>query len=360
MKKLFQLFIGLFLLIAIPITIFLAGQRQEIRKKAAPATTMTITPVSVIKKVGDVFTIEIIIDTGENQIVAVELHMTFNSDKLEAQSVTNGALFPNILSSGTVEPGAATITVGAADAKQPVRGMGTVATMKFLAKEKTDAPAAIKFSSNTFVGGLGEGASNVLVGTTPAAVTITQDIALATPTPTPPAKQDPAPQGTATPTVTPISPDALSSPSGQPTIPPTPTPTGVAMTEFAIASPAKNDTATTDKPIIQGKALPGSTITVTVYSTPQTVTVVADESGNWSYTPEIPLESGPHNIVASTTDQNGQTVTATTAFIVAAGSGIGGSENVIPVSGTVETTILLLLLGSILITAGYVVKLSMY
>ncbi|MEK7141932.1 MAG: cohesin domain-containing protein, partial [Patescibacteria group bacterium] len=175
MKKLIQLAMGILLLVALPITIFVAGQRQEIRKKAAPATTMAVAPASLSKKAGDVFTMEITIDTGENQVVAAELHITFDQTKLEAQTITNGSLFPNILASGTVEPGGASITVGAADAKQPVRGTGTVATVKFLAKEKTDSPSSIKLGSNSFVGGLGEGATNVLAGTTPASVTITKD-----------------------------------------------------------------------------------------------------------------------------------------------------------------------------------------
>ncbi|MBI5620726.1 hypothetical protein HY949_03035 [Candidatus Gottesmanbacteria bacterium] len=344
MKKLIQLVIGLLLLVAIPITIFVAGQNQEIRKKAAPATTMAITPSSLTKQAGDVFTVEVAIDTGENQVVAAELHLTYDSSKLEAQSITNGALFPNILASGTVEPGGAAITVGAADAKQPVRGTGTVATVKFLAKEKTDSPTAIKFTSNTFVGGLGEGASNVLVGTTPSMITITKDIAQSTPSPTP----------TLVPVMNPPDTLAPASSSGQTAQTPTPTPTSTPSASLSIVSPEENNEPTTNRPTIQGKAAPGSTVTVTVYSTPQTATVVADQNGNWNYTPQVPLESGPHNVVVSTTDQIGQTVTATTAFVVSTESGIGGAtQSAIPVSGTVETTLLLLLVGGALVLFGF-------
>lgn len=350
MKKLLQLAGGILLLVAIPITIIVAGQRQEVRKKAAPATTLAMAPASLSKKTGEVFTMEVTIDTGENQVVAAELHIIFDQAKLEAQTITNGSLFPNVLASGTVEPGTASITVGAADAKQPVRGIGTIAIIKFIAKEKTDSPTTIKLGSHSFVGGLGEGATNVLVGTTPASITITMDLVAHSPTPTPsptltptpPAKQDPASQGTSspTPTSTPL---------------PTATPPPVASTSIdtlTIVSPVSKETTTSDTPTIQGKASPGSVVTVTVYSTPQTMTVTADADGNWSITPTNPLETGPHNVVASVTNQNSQTITAETTFVVASTNAIGGSANTIPISGTVEVTLLLIFMGIVMLYIG--------
>lgn len=296
------------------------------RKKAAPATTLTVMPATSAKKVGDTFSIEITIDTGENQVVAAELHLSYDPTKLEAQTITNGPLFPNILASGTIGAGETSVTVGAQDAKQPVKGIGAVAVVRFKAIAKTDSPTAVKLSPNTFVGGLGEGAANVLVGTTPATVTISE--VQPQTTPSPPAKQDLAPQGT----------------------PPPATPSA----SLTIISPTNDSTAAQNEPAIIGKASPGATITLTIYSTPRTVTVTADGSGSWSYTPETPLESGPHNIVASVTDQNGQTQTATSAFVVASSeTAIGGAtESAIPVSGTIETTLLLLLLGSAFVMIG--------
>ncbi|MBI3955859.1 hypothetical protein HY339_01235 [Candidatus Gottesmanbacteria bacterium] len=325
MKKIWLLVVSLLIFGILPALIYLVGQRQELRNKAAPATTLAVTPASLAKKMGDTFTMEVTIDTGENQVVAAELHLTYDPTKLEAQSINNGTLFSNILASGTVEAGAASITVGASNAKEPVKGTGTVAVIRFTALAKTDSPTAVKLASNTFVGGLGEGAVNVLVSTTPATVTITQDPAQSTPTPTP-----------------------IATISAQTPPPATPSAT------LVIVSPTSEGAPTVDKPVIRGKAAPGTTVTITIYSTPQTATVTADSSGNWSYTPDTPLESGPHNVVASVTDQNGQTQTATTAFVVASSEkAIGGAtESAIPVSGTVETTLLLLLLGSACIVFG--------
>ena len=111
-KRLFIIFIFL-TLIAIPATIFLAVQRQELRKQAAPATTLSLSPSSLNKKVGETFSVEVLIDTAANQVISSEIYLTFDPTKLEAQTITNGALFPNILTSGVVESGKASITVGA-------------------------------------------------------------------------------------------------------------------------------------------------------------------------------------------------------------------------------------------------------
>lgn len=323
MKKIWLLITSLFLIGILPAAIYFVGQNQEIRNKAAPATTLSIIPAISSKKTNDVFSLEITIDTGENQVVASELHISFDPTKLEAQTITNGPLFPNILASGTIESGLASITVGAADAKQPVKGTSTVAIVKFKAIAKTESPTAIKLAPNTFVGGLGEGAVNVLVGTTPATVTITETEVQATPPPTP-----------------------------TPTVSVQTSPTATLSANLTIISPTTDSTATQEQPTIKGKAAPGSSVTITVYSTPHTATVTADANGNWSYTPNTALEAGPHNIVASVTDQNGNTQTATSAFVVAS-----STESAIPVSGTVEITYLLLFIGVGLLVFGGLVLL---
>lgn len=334
---------GIVLLVAIPITIFVAGQKQETRKKAAPATTIAVIPSSITKKTGESFTVEITIDTGENQVVAAELHVVFDAANLTAQSIKNGALFPNILSSGAVETGKASITVGAADAKQPVRGTGTIATVQFQALEKTTTPAAIALGPNSFVGGLGEGAVNVLAGTSPSSVTITEGAVQTSPTPTP------------LPTAVPAAASGSQTNSSENAIGETlsPSPTQAAGgTTLTIVSPESEKAETKNTPSITGKAKPGAVVTVTVFSTPQTTTVTADENGNWSFTPAKPLESGPHNIVASVTDENGQTQTATTAFVVSAKTASGEQQSVIPISGTTDATILLLIIGIMALGIG--------
>lgn len=341
MKKIILLLVVVLTLAAIPVTVFVARQRQEQRAKAAPATTLAFSPASVTKKVEDVFSFEVRIDTAENQVVAAELHITFDPAILEAQSITNGALFPNILASGQVERGAANITVGAASATTPITGTGTAAVVKFKALAPTASPVSVRFAPTTFVGALGESATNVLVGSTPATVTVTGTATASAVTQT-------ATQSTTTTTATQsATTTTTATQSAQ-----------ASASAVLITSPVDDSNLTTETPTITGKATPGATITLTIYSTPITVTVTADANGNWVYTPTTALEEGPHSVVASAQDPTtGQTQTATTSFVVAAGGEESSTNSGIPTAGSFETTVLLLILGALFVLTGAAVPL---
>ena len=331
MKKIFlYVAIGLTLL-AIPATVFLVGQQQEIRKRAAPATTLSLSPTTVTKEVDETFKLNVDIDPATNQVTTVKVYLTYDPAVLTATAITNGANAPKILTSGIIESGTASITVGAGSNAQPIATRGTVAVITLQAIAGTGtATSNVQFASNTFVGGLNEPTANVLVGTTGASVTISGAAPSLTPTTTPSA--------TLTSTLTPTLPATT---SGEAT-----------SSAIQIVSPTANDSVTSTSPTIQGKAPPGSTVTLTIYSEPQTVTVTVDADGNWSYTPTTALETGPHNVVASVITASGATETASTSFVI---SGEEGSSSDIPVSGSIETTILLMAIGIALLLFGAIV-----
>lgn len=317
--------VALFLLLAIPVTVFVVMKNQELRKKAAPATTLSITPVTVNKAVGEEFTLEVKMNTAENQIVAVDLKLVYDPTKLEGLWIRNGTMFPNILSSGVVGSGTASIALGAPNTTTPITGTGTIATLRLKAIAGTTTPVTVRFGSDTFVGALNEGSNNALTSSIPSTITIGGGT-----------------QGTPTPS------------SLTPTLTPTLPATGSASpSAITIDSPINNASVTTDQPTLKGKAPAGATVTITIYSDPITVTVTTDANGNWSYTLDQPLASGPHTIVVATQDPvTGQTKTATLAFVVATGDENGASGSAIPVSGAVENTLILLLVGTLFIIAG--------
>lgn len=340
MKKIVLILIGIITLLAIPATVYLSSKNQELRKKAAPATSLSLSPATITKKVGEEFTLEAKINTAENQVVATEINLTFDATKLEAVSITNGAAFPSILSSGSVGAGTASIAVGAANTTTPVKGTGTAAVIKFKALAATSAPISVKFAQETFVGALGESTTNVLVSSIPATVSITTATGAAgTPTTiTPTTSTAPAPTLSLTPTLS-----ASQSASSSAT---------ATQSAVQITSPTSNQALATETPTLKGKAPPNSTVTITIYSTPQTVTVTTDANGNWTYTVPNALESGPHTIVVAALDpKTNQTKTATLAFVVS-GSGSSASESAIPVTGVIENTIMLLGIGVLFIVAG--------
>lgn len=341
MKRIVIILISLITLIAIPASVLLTMRNQELRKKAAPATTLTLTPTTLNKAVGEEFTLEVRMDTAGNQIVAVDLKLSFDPAKLEAEWIHNGTMFPNILSSGTVGNGTIAMALGATNTTTPITGTGTVATIKFKALAATTSPVAVRFTADTFVGALNEGSTNALTSTIPATITIG-------------GTSSGTGGGTVTGTVTPTQASSIT-----PTLTPTlaasdsASPSGV-----TIDSPTRNESVATQKPTIVGTAPPGTTVTVTVYSDPITVTVTADANGNWTYTLADELEAGPHTIVVAAQDPTtGQSHTATLAFVVATGDENGASGSAIPVSGTTENTILLLTLGMLFILIGSVTPL---
>jgi hypothetical protein len=350
MKKVFSFVVLLLILIAIPITVFVVKQQQELRQRAAPATTLTLTPSSVTKNTGEEFSLDVTIDTAQNQVVVSDIHLIFDPEKIEALSITNSSLFPNIIASGVVGRGTADITVGVTDVKVPVTGTGTVATVRFKALAPTSAPVSVRFSTNTYVGGVGEGPTNILVGSTPSSVTINDqsgnNAAAATVSPTPPLSP---------------SPTVLTSITPSPSIRLTPTPTSTSSAEASGSAitilSAADANALPDKPTFQGKAPANSIVTITIFSTPKTATVSADANGNWVFTPSAPLDPGQHTVTATITD-NGVTRTAS-AIITVVGASPTPTKKVIaqdvPVSGNETFTIGLVAIGLLCIAGGILV-----
>lgn len=335
MKRIVFIIVSILILLAIPLTVLLVSRNQELRKRAAPATTLTLTPTTLTKQVGDEFTLDVHMDTATNQVVAVQVSLAFDPTKLEAEWIHNGTMLPNIISSGVVGNGTAAIALGAANTTTPITGTGLVATIKLKALAKTDSPITVKFAADSFVGALGEGSTNVLTSTIPSTITIS---------------------GGTTVDTTNTNTSASSSASLAPSLNSNLSATDSAATASAISilTPTKNESVATQNPTIEGKAPPGSTVTIAIHSTQQiTATVTADANGNWSYTVPQTLDAGPHTIVVATQDPTtGKTSSATLAFVVANDSSNGASGSAMPVSGSVEPTLILIGLGTLLFLGG--------
>ncbi len=344
MKKIILILVSLLLLVALPATIFLVGKKQELRKKAAPATTLSLAPANFTKKAGDEFTIEVKIDPGVNQVLTTELHLTFDVTKLQALSIANGPLFPNVLSSGVVESGAASITVGATSATSPVTSPGTVATLRMKALDKTDAPTSIRFAGTSFIGALGEASKNALIGSSPATITITDG------TSSPSAPDSASLDNSNNPNISSFS-------EGSSSTPLTSNPPIASESAVMILSPSQDETVIDSQPVIQGTAPPGFTVTVTIYSTPLTCIAIADANGDWSCSPDTPLENGPHNVVVSAAGSDGGNLTASSTIFVAASGTDSSTSSPIPTSGNIEITLFMLALSMFLIAGGIAVPL---
>lgn len=198
-KRLIAIFL-LLLAIAVPASVYLVLQQQEIRGRAEPATTLSFDPVTLTRAVGDTFTLNIMIDTGTNSVSGAELHIQYDATKLTAIAIDIAPMpfLPRVLVQGSAQGGFAFITLGA-QPSQPQLGTGTLATLTFRATASTaGAPTFVRFTTDTAVAGTGEignvlasqpAPASIVIGTaatpTPTASTPTPTTAAGAPTATP-------------------------------------------------------------------------------------------------------------------------------------------------------------------------------
>ena len=364
MKKILLIIVFLLILAAIPLTILLVKQRQEIRQKAVPATTLYLDPATITTQPNDTFTVNVMIRTGENLVTAAELHFSFNSTYLEAQSIQNGSFLENVLVPGTVDSGTASITLGSSptEPKQTVGDVPAVLavlTFKALAETGSLNPpsTAIEFLNTTQVAAVGEGANNVLIGTQRADVTIGTG-----------AGASPSPSTSTSP-----SPSTSTSPSPSPDTSPSPSPSASPQ-QTVITSPANDSSTSNHRVPISGASFANALIILSINTSPVlSTTFYADASGNWTYTPATDIANGIYTITVTGESSTGVTETATSTFTVSDGTGgtlisptpttsstpnsttttsPATSESSVPVTGTAGPTIFLFVLAAFLIIVG--------
>lgn len=319
------------LIAAVPFSVWILRNRQEIRSRAAPATTLAIIPSDITIDPGETVSLTVHIDTGGNSVTAAKIAIEYDPSYVEMLSISNGPQFPTVLSAGAISDGVAEIYVGAASTAQPVTGTGTAASFTVAALDDARGQTTIRFSPQTFVSGLGESSPNVLVQTASALVTVgsVSKGGLATdstPTPTVPSDTGSTPSPSAAPSPEPTIPVTITS---IPTVPIVPTPTGHPTIPLSITHPAQNELVTDPLPDISGRANPGDTVTVTITPLTEQYSTIVDANGEWSTKITRPLTPGQYQITA-TSSASGNSATVIFVFgSVAADQ----SAQTIPVTG---------------------------
>lgn len=221
------------LLIGLGVGVYLVLQQQELRKNAAPATTLSISPSSKTVGVGETTDFNVQMDTQTNTLSSVDLEISFNPQVISIEGVTVGTFLPVMLSTPRIDSTVGTIRASfGASPSSPQKGIGVVATIKV--KGKNAGTSALSFGSNTHAAGVSE-STDVISVKTPGSITVSA-AALA-----------PAPTSTPVPTIAPTS-----SPKGAST-----------ATSSATASASATPTST---PIAAtGSAIPVTGIEVPTY-----------------------------------------------------------------------------------------------
>lgn len=233
-----------------------SDKSQDVRSRAAAATSLSVSPSSRSVNPGGTFTVDIVMNTGVNTVTAIELIVDSDGTKLKPIAVSETAFLPNVFVVGAVSSSQATITVGApAIAGSGKRGTGTVAKVTYQVVGAAGS-SQITISPRTRVSALDE-AQSVFTGSTPATITIVS-AATATPTitRTPTVTRAPTAAGTPTPTVS-RSPTRTPTPTVSRAPTRTPTPTAFGTTITRTPTPTRRLTATPTIPAGSPVLLPG-------------------------------------------------------------------------------------------------------
>jgi len=209
-KKLLLLGAVLILLVAIPLTVYLAQKQQETRSRATKATTLSFLPVSsqstpIQKQVGQTTSLDVMMDQGTNTVSVVDLHIVYDPTKLATSSSSttckesicnNPNAFPTVLNEARFTPGNIYITLGripkssnqSVDITNTYQQTAKIATITFEAIASTTTPVQISFGNATRVLSSADRADaaseNVLSSTSNAFIAIAAGPS-PTPTPTP-------------------------------------------------------------------------------------------------------------------------------------------------------------------------------
>jgi len=224
--------------------VYLVKRSQEVREKAAPATTISFQPETKEAKVGETINLNILMDTGENSLAAVRLDIDYDQSILQPLSLSFSSLLPIILRPIDISQlgkvtGSAGVATGAS-----ISGTGQkVASLSFKVLSTAPLGTTISFSSNTLASSATteDESTNLIIRKNPATIIV---------------QTEPAP--TSTPILTPTNtPAPTTSPSGIPTITPTPKPTatptlsqvgiGEEETINPTATPSPTTTSSTSK-----------------------------------------------------------------------------------------------------------------
>lgn len=203
LDKLLPFILIVAILIVLPLTLYLTRQEQDIRQKAAPATTLSLSPQNSTVAPGQPFPVNVVLNAGDptaggNIIVGAELHMTYDADKLTVKSVTLPTIpvLPTLDIADTSVPGKIDVyllsDVGlAAATPQPGVTIGELVTIIFEAQSETPL-TSIAFTEETEIAAIGgDQGKNVLSGPPTGA-----SIVVISPSPTPVPTPAPSPDMT--------------------------------------------------------------------------------------------------------------------------------------------------------------------
>ena len=251
-KKIGSVIFIFVLMAAIAVGLVLIRQKQEYREKAAPSTSLYISPSSQTKQAGESLTFSVVMNTAENQVTGFDLEINFNPAAVQIDSIGSGSGVSNldqqIRNSVDNTSGRVLLSKFTLDSSKAVKGeaVEVMTVQAHMSNNATVGSYNISFGGTTAVSAISEG-QNVVIGTTPGVVELA---APATPIPTETPSPNPTPisihnpvgpEPTATPTLTPT-------PSQAPTAVPTQASSGGSSSSGSSSSSSSSSSGSSAAP----------------------------------------------------------------------------------------------------------------
>ena len=201
--------VGIFILFAgIAAGVYLVSKNQDVRERAAPATSLTVIGSRTNVSAGETFNETVNMNTGVNQIVGIDLVLKYDPLAFDVVSVIKGngisGLTQEIKNTIDTVGGRVYYSIFTVDKTKAVTGANVqVVVITFKARSNA-TPGSFSFSmiNPTAVAGIDEG-QNVLISTTPATIIVaTSPGGASSPTPLPTPAPTATPKLTASPTAT--------------------------------------------------------------------------------------------------------------------------------------------------------------
>lgn len=172
----------LILSIGIAVGTLLVGQNQDIREKAAPATTAYISPTTQDAQIGTDFSFYVKMDSATNQISGVDIRLSFDKNNIQIVSLEKGSGATNLETpiAGTFDNSTGKIKyiIYTGDKTKAISGSG-IEILKVNAKSKSNATIgeySFTFDSETAASGVTE-TQNILTSLSLGKVKLVEAIA---------------------------------------------------------------------------------------------------------------------------------------------------------------------------------------
>lgn len=168
----------------LPIILVVNQQEKETRSRASASTTLSFSPTTtstnpLVKKIGDSFSLDLIVEPGSNTISSIKLDIIYDPTKVSLSSTNplavNETVFSEIIEGPIYTSGRIQIILAAGpNLSSSITTASRALTLNLVAKNTT-SQTLVSFGSNNFIYSVSSnnsGGENVLSTTIPAYLNI--------------------------------------------------------------------------------------------------------------------------------------------------------------------------------------------